>query len=302
LKITRMDLDGTGSPAGLVTRILKAEPALKPPMPVEELARQLDISEIRDLTTDGFEGGLITDVARSHGFILVNRVAIAGRRRFTIGHELGHFLLRHHAPPPGGFLCTRDDMRRWDKNEKSAVARMEVEANKFSAFLLMPPPMWKAEAAKFGDPNLSQIVALARTFAVSKEAAARTYAQYHDEAVAVVVVHNGVIGKIYSAFSRFPRLCIARGAAVPPSSLFHRAKKQLVEPSEVVEARAEFWLESEWGTRLPELYEQVFFQQGGFALILLWAESQTAEDDDWDPDAEKTAKERLRDRQARWSR
>ena len=302
MKITRMDLDGTGSPAGLVTKILKAEPGLKPPVPVEELARQLDISEIRDLTTEGFEGGLITDEARSHGFILVNRAAIAGRRRFTVGHELGHFLLTHHKPPPGGFLCTRDDMRRWDEKEKSAIVRMEVEANEFSALLLMPPPLWRAEAGKFGDPDLSQIVALARTFGVSKEAAARTYAQYHNETIAVVVVKDAIINKMYRAFGRFPRLGLSRGATVPTSSVFYRAKKQLTSPSEIAEARAEFWLESEWGKPLPELYEQVFFQRGGFALILLWVETSAADEDDWDPDAEKTAKERLRDRQARWGR
>ena len=84
MKVGRIDLDGTGSPMGLVAKILKAEPDLTIPVPIEELSRQLDIAEIRDMTTDGFEGGLITDDARSSGFILVNRIARRGRRRFTI--------------------------------------------------------------------------------------------------------------------------------------------------------------------------------------------------------------------------
>ena len=44
--VTRLDLDGTYSPSGLVTKILKAEPNLKIPVPVEEIAQQLEISEI----------------------------------------------------------------------------------------------------------------------------------------------------------------------------------------------------------------------------------------------------------------
>jgi Zn-dependent peptidase ImmA (M78 family) len=279
VQVTRIDLDGTGSPTGLVTKILKAEPGLVAPVPIEELAGQLDIAEIRDLAADGFEGGLITDEVRSSGFILVNRAARRGRRRFTIGHELGHFLMRTHKPPPGGFQCSRDDMRRWTDKEKSGAIRMEVEANEFSALILMPPPLWRKEMEKFRNPDLSQVVTLAGIFDVSKEAAARSYAQYHDEPVAMVVTKDGKIDKVYRNSTRFPRLCVWAGSPVPTaSSLFH-AVRQLDHPSSIVEARAELWLESDWGKTLPALYEQVFFQQNGFALIMLWAELPDDEDD-----------------------
>lgn len=71
--ITRMDLADTGSPEGLVNTILKLETQLVLPVPVEELCVQLDIEEIAELDTDGFEGGLITDVSRSRGIVLINR-------------------------------------------------------------------------------------------------------------------------------------------------------------------------------------------------------------------------------------
>ena len=66
MKVTRLDLDGTGSPMGLVTRILKIEKHLPIPVPIEELARQLDIEEIAPLETQRFEGGLVTRPS-SHG-------------------------------------------------------------------------------------------------------------------------------------------------------------------------------------------------------------------------------------------
>jgi Zn-dependent peptidase ImmA (M78 family) len=292
-----MDLDGTGSPIGLVGKILKAEPNLSLPIPVEEVARQLDITDIQDVDSDTFEGGLITDTTRSSGFILVNRKAIRGRRRFTIGHELAHFLMTTHKPPAGGFQCSRADMRRWDK-EASPSVRMEVEANEFSALLLMPPPLWQRECAKFRDPDLLQITQLAKLFDVSKEAAARTYAQYHDRLVMTVVTKDGMIDKVYRNVTRFPKLCVRSGDAVPPSSILFRARRQTDHATELTEARSEFWLESEWGRRLPTLYEQVAFQDGGFALMMLWAEINEEEEKDDD----RTSKQRYRDQQQKWMR
>jgi hypothetical protein len=134
--------------------------------------------------------------------------------------------------------------------------------------------------AKFRDPDLSQIITLAGLFDVSKEAAARTYAQYHNEPVALVVAKDGKIDRIYRDVSRFPRLSTRPGTPVPVGSLLFRAAKQLNHPSIISEARAEIWLESDWGKPLPGLYEQVFFQQNGFALIMLWAELVDEEESD----------------------
>jgi len=296
--VTRMDIDGAGSPNALVAKILKFEPSLKPPIPIEELALQLDIKEIRPLAADGFEGGLITDAARSDGFILVNRTAAPGRRRFTIGHELGHFLMTHHKPPPGGFQCSRADMARFSAKEQDGYGSMEVEANQFSGLILMPPPIVRRYMERFREPDLAHLGNVVDDFAVSKEVAARNYAQFHDQLTAVVVVKDGRILRIYQ-HPNFPRLGVEPGAKVPAHTLFHRAGHKLNVPSVVAEAGAEAWLQSDWGKPLGELCEQVYLQQNGFALIMLSAET-AAEDDDDDADAERTSKQRFQDQQSRW--
>ena len=147
-----------------MTKILKAEPGLTAPIPIDAIARQLDIVDIQDLKADGFVGGLITDVSRSEGFILVKRGLMEERRRFTLGHELGHFLMVHHNPTDGRFLCTAADMnRRTSRREQLPPAqRWEVEANEFASLLLMPPPMWRKEMDAYRHPDLGQIVALER--------------------------------------------------------------------------------------------------------------------------------------------
>lgn len=300
MKLSRMDLDGSGSgsPRGLVAKILKAEPGLIAPVPIEDLARQLDIKEIREIETDAFVGALITDDSRSQGFILVQKGLHRVRRRFTIGHELAHFLLTSHMVPSDGFKCTGEDMRRWADKSASGLHKMEVEANEFASLILMPPPLWRAETKKFRDPEISQVGALAKKFDVSKEAAARNYADYHDERVAIAVVHRGQIDKVYRNFSRFPKLAVKRGDTMPKSSLIHRVPLTIGLPSQIDEARPEAWLASEWGNKPPALYEQVLHQQNGYAMVMLWAEA--AEDEESDSWGEKTSKQRLQDHQSRW--
>lgn len=300
MNVTRLDLDGTGSPEGLVTKILKAEPGLTYPVPVEALAKALDIKEITDLETEAFEGSLLMDQHRSAGIILVNKNARGGRRRFTIGHELGHFCIPTHMPVKGdAFLCSRDDMRLWSAAEQDRYARMEVEANRFSALLLMPPPMLRAYLAKRGDPTLSDVEAIHQDFEVSKDAAARAYAQHHDQPIAVAVVRDGKVLRIYRHI-KFPKLGLAHFDSVPAGSAYWLAIKSKVELTEISEVQAGQWLETDWGKPMPELYEQVLLQRMGYALIMLWPEFKE-DDEDLDPDENRTSKQRLSERRGRWA-
>lgn len=301
MQVTRLDLDGTGSPEGLVTKILKAEPGLSFPVPIEEIAAVLDIKEIAVLETKGFEGSLLMDEHRSAGIILVNKEARGGRRRFTIGHELGHFLIPTHRPVNDGqFLCSRDDMRLWSTTDQNSYARMEVEANRFSALLLMPPPLLRPYLARLGEPDLAHVLSIHEDFDVSKDAAARAFAQYHEEPIAVAVVHEGKVLRLYKA-QKFPVASVNSGQPVPRSSVYWRTRNSNTALSEIAEAQAGHWLQSDWGKPLPSLYEQVLHQQMGYALVMLWPELPD-EDDDGDPDEDRTAKQRLAHRvgQRRW--
>lgn len=302
MQVTRLDLDGTGSPEGLVMKILKAEPGLTYPIPIEELASAFDILEIGVLETEGFEGSLLMDAHRANGIILVNKTARAGRRRFTIGHELGHFLIPMHKPVKGdAFLCSRDDMRLWSAAEKNTYARMEVEANKFAALMLMPPPLLLTYLAKRGDPDIEVVLSLHNDFGVSKDAAARAYAQYHGEPIAMVVVHEGKLVRSYRA-TKMPTLCVSQGEDLPRSSIYWRTRGTGTELSDLAEVAAGQWLVSDWGRKLPNLYEQVLHQQAGYALVLLWPEFDEDGDEDYDPDEGRTSKQRLADRLARSQR
>jgi IrrE N-terminal-like domain len=127
------------------------------------------------------------------------------RRRFTLGHELGHFLMPSHVPDAEGrFLCSQRDLLLLSAKEGDRRARMEIEANRFSSLILMPPPALRTEIGKRSAPSLEHMLSLAKKFDVSKEAMARAYAEYHSEAIAFVVVREGKVLRTYSNKTRFP--------------------------------------------------------------------------------------------------
>ncbi|KQP03422.1 ImmA/IrrE family metallo-endopeptidase [Methylobacterium sp. Leaf93] len=265
---SRIDLGGAGSPEALVKRILQAEPNLSVPVPIQEMCARLGIFRIEDLNADGFEGGLVTNAKRSEGTILAKRGG-EPRRRFTIAHELGHFLMAHHVPDqPGRFLCKSSDLLRVHAKEGDQRQRREVEANRFATLVLMPPHLLRGAMAAFREPNLQQVLTLARDFAVGKETAARAYVQYHPERIAIVVVGNGRVQRCYRSLS-FPDIICAGGSPVPLYSLYHSSSHRPDIASDIAACSPDLWINVKRDLRAPALYEQVYLQQNGFAMILL---------------------------------
>jgi Zn-dependent peptidase ImmA (M78 family) len=267
-----MDLVDAGSPEALVTRILQAEPNLPVPVPIQALCAQLGIRRIEDLDTDAFEGGLVTDAKRSEGTILARRGG-EPRRRFTIAHELGHFLMAHHVPDqPGRFLCKSSDLLRVTAKAGDQRQRREVEANRFATLMLMPPHLLRGAMASFREPDLQHVLELARDFAVGKEAAARAYVQYHPARIAIVVAGNGRVQRCYRSLS-FPAIICAVGGPVPTGSLYHGSPHRPGTASDTAVRNPDLWIDVKRDLRAPTLYEQVYRQQNGFAMILLRLEA-----------------------------
>lgn len=267
-KISRFDLADFGSPDRIVEEIIRKVPDLPVPVPVEELAQSLDIIGIEALETEGFEGGLLTDLEKSEGIILINRASPLQRRRFTIGHELGHFLCPHKPPTGDQFLCSYEDMRRAFAPDLDIAARMEVEANHFSASLLMPLPHFRRDLRSRKGVDIDHVLALAKRYVTSKEATARRYVDVQDEPCAAIVSHNGHILRFYRG-EDFPYIDVNRGDLVPLGSLTSTINLAPGEISDWEERDGGIWLSVQRGRRTPMLYEQVLSQSGGYRLTLL---------------------------------
>lgn len=280
MTLSRLELDGAGSPEALVTRILKLKPGLTLPIPLEALCSDLDIFSVADLETEGFEAALITDEVKSKGAILVAKGRSRQRRRFSVAHELGHFLIPAHMPPADGqFLCSAEQLRQLSAKDQDRRARMEVEANRFAALLLMPPPMLRTHLRQARQPRIEQLVALAETFDVSKDAMARAFAEYHDEPVAVLIWREGRLVRCYRS-QGMPWLGVRIGDRATPEQLGANATAGTAAVSDPAMVATETWFEDRSARLVLELTEQGMSLREGFVLQMLHAELRDEDEPD----------------------
>lgn len=150
---------------------------------LEDLAMALGV-----LVKDGPLDSCVARLTRTGetGVIRVKSgLAPAGRRRFAIGHELGHWRLhRQHSQV---FACTSQDMVA--RYKESCI---EAEANSFASALLMPESLFR-ERQTDERPSFEQIERLAGDFGVSLTASAIRWMEIADDYAAAVFSQNGKI-------------------------------------------------------------------------------------------------------------
>lgn len=98
---------------------------------IEELAARLNL-QIEEVAAENFEGALIKSAKKAKGIIALKRnFRESGRRRFTIAHEIGHFILPGHGAVE---CCKPGEIESW----RSGINWQEAEANRFASELLLP--------------------------------------------------------------------------------------------------------------------------------------------------------------------
>lgn len=268
LTVDRSDLADTAQADALAALLIKQiAPQLEKllPLPLEEVAHACGIVEIQPLETDGFEGGLIQDEYKERGFILVKAGRLPQRTRFTIAHELGHFVNLRHVAPPGTeqLLCSKQDFRE-DRPAADGRHGMEAQANEFAACLLMPRSHLAHLPWMSGSPEMASILKLQSLCDVSKEAAARRYKELHGGDFAVVFSKDGKL--IYPLRSGdFPWLDLK-----PGQDLFRKTTTRTFiggdgDVSDQEETDSSWWLDSATAERW-ELWEEVLVQKDGYLL------------------------------------
>lgn len=137
----------------------------------KEIAIRLHVQVYEDKLEDGVSGLLITNGGRST--IFVNSKDKLARQRFSIAHELGHFLLRHHAKE-GDHVHVDKGVRVLQRGLKASqgVDPIEIEANHFAACLLMPANLLRQTVEELGGRPVTEemVDELAKRFVVSEQA------------------------------------------------------------------------------------------------------------------------------------
>lgn len=273
MHLSRIDLADLHVPTAIARSIFAQLGTIDAPVPVDQIARALDIADIKVQVFDGFEGMLLTDTVRSTGSILANTRYGDQRARFTIAHELGHFLMeRHLLSGDGGFTCKAQDMRetRADKRQY----RQETEANAFAINLLAPFKLFDPLLSQ--DPDLKDAQRLRDHLNVSLEATIRRMIERREECLAAVWSKNGQVR--YSVKSgRFPWITCKKGERLPQLSTASKIVTNGARGfSSVTEANPLAWL----SRSDIELFEQTRVAGNGHAVTMLWADQPENDDDD----------------------
>ena len=119
------------------------------PVPVESIAEDLLGLAIYERELDGISGLLYPEERQ----IYVNASDVPARRRFTIAHELGHWVCQCLEGRGAPVMCRPDDV------SQDADRTLEREANVFGAELLMPEEAVREHAA---DPDAAAILGVSQ--------------------------------------------------------------------------------------------------------------------------------------------
>jgi Zn-dependent peptidase ImmA (M78 family) len=143
----------------------------RPPVEVEHLAERLGVAVVRESAEDDLSGFLLRDQRKNHAIIGVNADHHENRQRFTMAHELGHFLLHRGEELHIDKEWSGYRIKLRDSKSSAGTNIDEIEANLFAAELLMPLRFLDADLAKNVPLNIDddRIAHLAKRYKVSAQ-------------------------------------------------------------------------------------------------------------------------------------
>jgi len=180
-----------------------------------------------------------------------------GRIRFSIAHELGHFVLDHgHSVH---LVCSNKDMGDW-YNQKN----QETEANFFAGELLLPKTLVE-KRCDVNKVSFKPIREIADDFFTSLMATAIKFVRLCPEMCAIVYSEDAAIKWFYKSKDWWPHI---RKGPLDRQTLafdFFQGKRIFEEPEEI---EGEAWVET---SRVESIVEHsIASPTYGFVLSLLW--------------------------------
>jgi Zn-dependent peptidase ImmA (M78 family) len=160
----------------MVMRLLAQHGQTRPPVRIERIAKELG-AELRSGDLGDVSGVLVRQA--DSAIIGTNSTQSTQRQRFTIAHELGHFLL-HEGITNHVDRSYRVNFRSAESSQATNVE--EIEANYFAASILMPQHMLDALNAEEALDSDSMVADLAKQFHVSRLAMSLRLANLYEEA------------------------------------------------------------------------------------------------------------------------
>jgi Zn-dependent peptidase ImmA (M78 family) len=148
-----------------VITILTTCQITEPPVDVKKITDCLGIGlEYVKFDDEQISGLLVNKDGKVR--IGVNQTQPSNRQRFTVAHEIGHFILHVNKP----IFIDEVQQKFRDKESSKGTYSEEIEANAFAAELLMPESFIRADMATLKRWDKESLQQLAEKYEVSLEA------------------------------------------------------------------------------------------------------------------------------------
>ena len=144
------------------------------------------IASVSEEDIDGCAGALIPADSRTRWGIVYGPGQSPGRRRFTIAHEFGHYLL-HRKKYPNGIHSSEADV------DGRTKAQVEREANEFASWLLMPLDDFRKQISPRDKPDFDVLGCCADRYEVSLVAAILKWLRYTEQRAVFVTSVDGFV-------------------------------------------------------------------------------------------------------------
>lgn len=249
--------------AGELVSALKLTAPIDPSDVAERLGLQVEYCD-----SSGFEGALVCSKETRAGTILVKKsICEDGRRRFTIAHEIGHYVLPHHGAK--GSVCNSKDVENWDRS----LPDEEAEANVFASELLIPRSLVGTSLVG-SKPTFHLIREISRLFDVSLTASAFRAMGLTSFRAAIVWSTSGVI-RWFKASEEFMAFVSVKDS-VAEGTYAYDCFRGVKAPDDLKNVRAELWL-AESKRHNPEYVQEhsIWLPSYDSVLTLLYIEESS---------------------------
>ena len=251
-----MNVTGPGAPiaeANRLSRLLNISRGTERfPVDVEELARGYaqqfghndPITEVIGADLPGFEGALYGTKKHENlewALLYNSAIEVPGRIRFTMAHELGHYIL--HRQNGNAFECSEADLLQWDTVEK----RQEAEADVFASYLLMPIDDFRRSIGS-DSVDLRILDGCARRYGVSLTAAILKWLEFTEQRAVLVMSTEGYILWARSSQSAYHSGAVFRTRRNPvsiPTDSLAASAISVTREMQGVELAARIWFPQE---------------------------------------------------------
>lgn len=250
---------------------------------------------IVEVDADAFDGSLVRALDGPKGIVAVKQsIREISRKRFTIAHEIGHYLIPSHRNLEN--VCAGGMIESWQKG----LNEPELEANEFAVELLLPT-RYVNEPLRLNDPSLKTIGRVASQFETSLTATTLRFVSLTD-LPCVAVWSEAKRARWYRRSNAFP-FYLSKEILPCDGSFAYRLFEGNTAPDEFAEVPAGSWLDRRDADRVVRLLEHsIGMPNYDAVLTLLQFQLEDAGDEDDPPNLEDLDPEDFTLKRKRWPR